>query len=126
MAVAGVEKWKESSIRTIKVAQTLVARTENDSEEALLKDPLPTLRDRCVRETNRRIQEYARSVRAVVVQLRQSFVAVNEEIKALNRTKEAVFRFHNATRRLLAINNQSILTRQERPQREKVSVDQFI
>lgn len=120
MATAGTEKWKESSIRTIKVAQTLVARTENDTEEAISKDPLPTLRDRCVRETNRRIHEYARSVRAVVVQLRQSFVAVNEEIKALNRTKETLFRFLNSTRRLLVINQQTSHVRHERPPREKV------
>ena len=114
------EKWKESTIRSIKVAQTLVARAENDLDDAIGRDPLPSLRDRCVRETNRRIQEYARSVRAVVVRLRQSFVAVNEEMKSMNRMKEHLYRSLNATRRLININLQSVQVRQERPMREKV------
>ena len=114
------EKWKESTIRTIKVAQTLLARAEGDVEDAVNKDPLPSLRDRCVYETNLRVQDYARSVRTVVVKLRQCFVAVNEELKSMNRTKESLCRSLNATRRHININAQTVLVRQARPLREKV------
>ena len=115
------EKWKESTIRTIKVAQTLLARAEGDVEDALDKDPLPSLRDRCVSESNRRVQDYARSVRTVVVRLRQCFVAVNEELKSMNRTKDSLCRSLNTTRRHININAQTVLVRQARPLREKVS-----
>ncbi len=114
------EKWKEASIRTIKVAQTLLAQTENDLDNAIATDPLPTIRDRCVRETNRKIHDYARSVRAVVIQLRQCFAAVNTEIKSMNRTKESLYKFLNTIRRLMTINVHSVQLRLERPHREKV------
>ena len=115
------EKWKESSIRTIKVTQTLVARAENNIDDAKTRDTLPSLRDKCVWETNRKIHNYARSARSIVVKLRQTMVAVNDEIKSLNRVKENLYRVLNANRKHLSINLRCLHLRKQRPIREKVS-----
>ena len=121
MATAmGPERWKDTSIGGIKVAQTLIDRAERDVYDAKRTDPLPSLRDSCVQESNRRIHSYARATRAVVVHLRQVLVATNEEIKSLNRTREALERSLDHCRKDIALNVQCIKTRNERPKREKV------
>ena len=122
MATAmGPERWKDTSIGGIKVAQTLIDRAERDIYDAKRTDPLPSLRDSCVQESNRRIHNYARATRAVVVHLRQVLVATNDEIKSLNRVREALEKSLDHCRKDIAINVQCIKTRNERPKREKVS-----
>ena len=74
----GTRKMEDTSIGGIKVAQTLIDRAERVIYDTKRTDPLPSLRDSCVQESNRRIHNYARATRAVVVHLRQVLVATND------------------------------------------------
>ena len=114
------EKWRESSIHSILLAQTIIGKTNYAVEDSRVTDPLPRLRDACVRESNDRIRAYMRATRAVVTKLQRSRVAANDEIKALNRSKEALERALDHKRKDLSVNQQSINLRSLRPQREKV------
>ena len=116
------ESWKEASINSIRVSQTLIARTEEDIANKRRSDPLPLLRDACVRESNNRIHNYARKTRSVVIKLRQALAATNEEIKCQNRVKLLLERGLENTRKDIVLNVQTSHLRKERPLREKVSV----
>lgn len=116
----GPEAWKNASIDTIKIAQTLINKGEDNVDEGKCTNPLPLLRDACVRESNRRIHAHARATRAVVVKVRQSLVMTNEEIKSLNRMRHALEKALDFQRKDIALNAECSLIRQERPRREKV------
>ena len=114
------ECWKEASIHSIKLAQTIIGRSDKGIDVGRRTDPLPLLRDACVKESNERIHAYVRSTRAVVMKLRKSLLATNEEIKSLNRGKEALEKALEHKRKDLALNQQSVDIRSCRPPREKV------
>lgn len=114
------ECWKEASIHSIKLAQTIINRSNEGVEEGRLKDPLPLLRDACVQESNTRILTHMRLTRDVVIKLRRSLVATNDEIKSLNRAKEALERALEHKRKDLVLNQESTDLRSYRPAREKV------
>ena len=114
------ERWRESSIQTIKTAQMIISRTRRGVEDSRVSDPLPILRETCVRESNNRILVYMRTTRAVVVKLRRCHVDTNEEIKALTRGKEALEKALEHKRKDIALNQESIELRTLRPPREKV------
>ena len=116
------EQWKEATITGIKLAQTVIDRADGNAEEARRSDPLPRLRDACVRESNNRIHEYARATRAVVVKLQQSLVATNEEIKLLIRARQGLEKSLDNLRKDLVLNAETVRLREERPIREKVSI----
>ena len=116
------ERWRESSIHTIKTAQTIIGRTNQCVEDSRVSDPLPILRETCVRESNNRILAYMRSTRAVVMRLRRCLVTTNEEIKALTRGKEALEKALEHKRKDIALNQESMDQRTLRPEREKVHV----
>lgn len=115
------ERWKEASIHSIKLAQTIIKRSEDGLEDSKLNDPLPLLRDVCVQETNTRILSHMRSTRDVVIKLRKTLVATNDEIKSLNRSKEALERALEHKRKDLILNHESSGARSYRPSREKVA-----
>lgn len=117
----GPEKWKDSTIGNIKVAQTLIVGAEGDKDEAKIANPLPSLRDSCIRESNQRIHTYARETRGVVIQLKKVLGATNEQIKSINRVKELLEKSLDNCRKDIALNIQCIKTRKERPFREKVN-----
>ena len=114
------ERWRESSIQTIKTAQMIISRAHHGVEDSRVSDPLPILRETCVRESNNRILTYMRMTRAVVVKLRRCHVDTNEEIKALTRGKEALEKALEHKRKDIALNQESIELRTLRPPREKV------
>lgn len=114
------DAWKGASAHNMKLSQAIIARCEQGIRTSRHTDPLPLLRDACVKESNDRIHAYVRATRAVVVQLRQKLVSTNEEIKALTRGKEALERSLEHTRKDLALNHHSIQLRSQRPAREKV------
>ena len=114
------DTWKGASAHNMKLSQAIIARCDQGIMTSRQTDPLPLLRDACIRESNVRIHTYVRATRAVVVQLRQKLVATNEEIKALTRGKEALERALEHTRKDLALNRQSLELRGLRPAREKV------
>ena len=114
------ENWKEASIHSVKLAQTIIAKSDRGLEESRRTDPLPHLREACVKKSNDRIHAYVRATRTVVMKLRKSLLATNEEIKALNRGKEALEKALEHKRKDLALNQQSAGIRTCRPPREKV------
>lgn len=116
------ERWRESSIQTIKTAQMIIGRTHQGIEDSRASDPLPILREACVRESNNRILAYMRSMRTVVMKLRRCHVDTNEEIKALTRGKEALEKALEHKRKDIALNQESMELRTLRPPREKVVI----
>lgn len=118
MAVSS-DSWKEASIHSIKLAQAVIGQSDRGVEQSSATDPLPLIREACVRESNERIHAYARSTRSVVARLRKSLAATNEEIKALNRGKEALERALEHKRKDLALNSHCLEIRTYRPSREK-------
>jgi hypothetical protein len=116
------EQWRESSIHTIKLAQTIIGQSNQCVEESRLGDPLPILRETCVRASNNRILAYMRSTRAVVMKLRRCLVDTNEEIKSLTRGKEALEKALEHKRKDIALNQESMELRTLRPPREKVTI----
>ena len=115
------DSWKGASANNMKLSQAIIARSDKGLRSSRRTDPLPLLRDACIRESNDRIHAYVRATRAVIVHLRKTLVATNEEIKALTRGKESLERTLEHTRKDLALNHQSIEIRGLRPAREKVS-----
>ena len=89
-------------------------------DDSRVTDPLPLLRDVCVKQSNDRIRTYMRGTRAVVTKLRRSFVAVNDEMKSANRCKESLEKALEHNRKDLALNLDSQDIRTCRPGREKV------
>ena len=120
MVSTGPEKWKESTIDNIKVAQTLIVRAEKAKDEAKVSVPMPSLRDSCVRESNQRIHAYARSTRDVVIRLKQVLAATNEQIKSVNRVRQLLEKSLDNCRKDIILNCQCNDIRKYRPQREKV------
>lgn len=120
VAAVAPQLWKESSINGIKVAQTLISRADKNLFESRQQDPLPLLRDACASDSNKLVHTYVRQNRSIVANLRQYLVDTNEEIKALNRGKEALERALEQKRKDLALNEESAQLRTYRPPREKV------
>ena len=114
------DSWKDASAHTMKLSQAIITRSDKGILSSRRTDPLPLLRDACVKESNDRIHEYVRTTGTVVLQLRKKLVETNEEIKALSRGKESLERALEHTRKDLALSHQSIKIRSLRPAREKV------
>ena len=120
VATVAPQSWKESSINGIKVAQTVISRGDKHLFESRQQDPLPLLRDACAVDSNKLAHTYVRQTRSIVANLRQYLADTNEEIKALNRGKEALERALEQKRKDLALNEESAQLRTYRPPREKV------
>lgn len=114
------EKWRESSIHGIKLSQMIIERSDHAVDDMRMADPLPLLRDACIKHSNDRIRAYMRSTRSVVVQLRRSLAAVNDEMKSTNRCKEGLEKALEHKRKDLELNQESQDMRACRPVREKV------
>ena len=114
------EKWREASIHGIKLAQTIIKRSDMAVDDKRLTDPLPVLRDVCIKQSNDRIRTYMRVARAVVAKLRRSYIATNNEMKSLNRCKENLEKALEHKRKDLVLNRESQEMRTYRPLREKV------
>lgn len=120
IAAVAPQSWKEASIHGIKVTQTVISRGDKHLFESRQQDPLPLLRDACATDSNKLAHTYVRQNRSIVANLRQYLVNTNEEIKALNRGKEALEKALEQKRKDLALNEESTLLRTYRPPREKV------
>lgn len=113
------QKWKESSIREVGLAQNVIIRAENGLGAGRSADPLPFLRDVCVKESNDRIHAYVRATRSLIAMLRKWFIATNEEIKSLNRSKEGLEKALEHERKDLELNYESAQLREQRTPKEK-------
>lgn len=120
-ATIGSDPWKNASVKTIKLSQTVVGRSDKGCEMGQQLDPLPSLRDTSLQQSNARIHAYVRATRAVLVKLRESLLDTNEEIKSLIRGKESLEKTLEHIRKDIILNFKSNQIRSTRPQREKVS-----
>ncbi|XP_070581726.1 tektin-like protein 1 [Ptychodera flava] len=118
-AVIGPTSWRDDTLKTIKVAQEVVKKSDKGCDLGRTLDPLPSLRDTCAQQSNEVIQCYVRETRAVVVKLRESLVETNEEIKLLIRKKEALEKALEHRRKDIALNKLSMEVRLSRPSRER-------
>jgi hypothetical protein len=114
------KEWREASIHGIKLAQVIIDKSDRAIEHGRITDPLPLLRDACIKQSNDRIRTYMRGTRDVVVQLRKTYAAVNEEMKATNRCKERLEKALEHKRKDIILNQESQDIRACRPLREKV------
>lgn len=121
LATIGSDGWKNASIRTIRLSQTVVNRSDKACELGQQVDPLPTIRDTSIQLSNGRIHAYCRATRAVLVKLRESLLGTNEEIKSLLRGKEELEKTLEHIRKDIILNTRSTMHRQTRPLREKVT-----
>ena len=121
-ATIGSDPWKNASVKTIKLSQTVVGRSDKGCEMGQQLDPLPSLRDTSIQQSNARIHAYVRATRAVLVKLRESLLDTNEEIKSLIRGKESLEKILEHIRKDIILNSRSNKVRFLRPPREKVSI----
>nr|CAB3228133.1 coiled-coil domain-containing protein 105 [Phallusia mammillata] len=119
-ATIGPECWRDATVKNIKVSQNVIQKGDKGTDLGRQLDPLPTLRDNCVQQSNAKVHSYVRQTRAVVVKLRESLLDTNEEIKSLIRGKEALEKTLEHIRKDILLNKQSIYIRTSRPSRERV------
>jgi len=115
----GPQRWSNDTVKTVKLSQSIVDRSDRAIEIGKATDPLPTIREVVAELSNNEIKRYTRDVRAVVSRLRQSFLETNEEIRSLLRAKAMVEKAHEHNRKDIQLNQDSITGREARPQREK-------
>lgn len=115
----GPESWRNSTLKGIKLSQTIVQKSDKNCDIGRSMDPLPHLRDTVAQLSNEEIHRYTRDVRAVVAKLRESLLETNEEIKALTRGKEALEKALEHTRKDIKLNKESQDNRLSRPTKEK-------
>lgn len=115
----GPENWRNSSLRTIKLAQTVVHKSDKSNDVGRALDPLPHIRDVVAILSNEEVRRYTRDVRVVVAKLRESLLDTNEEIKSMTRGKESLERALEHVRKDLKLNADSQQVRTTRPVVEK-------
>ena len=119
-ATIGSDSWKKASVKNLQLGNAVMDRSEHACELGKELDPLPSLRDNCIQQSNARIHAYVRATRAVVVKLRESLLDTNKEIKSLTRCKESLERALEHVRKDLLLNQRSCEVRAKRPPRERV------
>jgi len=114
----GPQKWKMSTLENIDSSNQIMKKSVRSIEKGKRVDPLPTLREQCVLESNTKIIKYMRGVRAVVVRLRESLGLINEETKSLILCKDALQRAFEHARKDIRLNKDTMELRKNRPRRE--------
>ena len=119
-ATIGPDQWKKATVQNIKLSQVVVQRSDKFNDLGRQLDPLPSLRDHCIQNSNAQIHSYVRATRSVVVRLRDSLLDTEEEIKSLLRGKENLEKALEHIRKDILMNAESRSKRRARPSREKV------
>eukprot|EP00112_Aurelia_sp_Birch-Aquarium-sp1_P023148 Seg679.5 transcript_id=Seg679.5/GoldUCD/mRNA.D3Y31 product="hypothetical protein" protein_id=Seg679.5/GoldUCD/D3Y31 len=119
-ATIGPDAWKEASIGNIRLAQTVVQRSDKFNDLGKQLDPLPSLRDTCVQQSNAQMHGYMRETRSVVIKLKYCLLETEEEIKSLTRAKENLEKVLEHIRKDIVLSNSSSFRRKARPVRERV------
>ena len=120
-ATIGPDSWAKSTLNNIKLAQTVVQRSDKFNDLGRQLDPLPSLRDKCIQQSNAQIHSYVRETRSVVIKLRDCLLDTEEEIKSLSRGKEKLEKILEHIRKDILLNGQSQNGRKSKPLQEKVS-----
>ncbi|XP_061474959.1 tektin-like protein 1 [Rhineura floridana] len=87
----------------------------------ICKIALPCCRDYSNTKNNEFVAQYIRDTRQVVSRLRQAFIEINEQFKALVRWRQQLNATLDQIRQGLVTNKQSQAIREHRPETEKVS-----
>ncbi|KAK3088909.1 hypothetical protein FSP39_025307 [Pinctada imbricata] len=115
----GPESWRNSTLKGIKLSQTVVQKSDKSCDVGRSLDPLPHLRDTVAQLSNDEIHRYTREVRVIVAKLRESLLDTNEEIKSLTRGKESLEKALEHIRKDIKLNKDSQEVRVSRPARER-------
>ncbi|XP_076436605.1 tektin-like protein 1 [Babylonia areolata] len=115
----GPENWRNNTLKTIKLTQTVVQKSDKSNDVGRALDPLPHIRDIVATLSNEEVRRYTRDVRVVASKLRESLLETNEEIKSLSRGKEALEKALEHIRKDIQLNKDSQTVRTTRPNREK-------
>ena len=118
----GPENWRNTSLKTIRLAQTVVQKSDKSNDVGRALDPVPHIRDIVATLSNEEVRRYTRDVRVVAAKLRESLLETNEEIKSLTRGKEALEKALEHIRKDIKLNRDSQSVRTTRPTREKVGL----
>lgn len=124
-ATIGPDTWKLSTVNNIRLSQTVVQKSDKFNDLGRQLDPLPSLRDHCIQQSNAQIHCYVRSTRAVVIRLRDNLMDTEEEIKSLLKVKEALEKALEHVRKDILLNEKSHGGRQIKPGREMVGLINF-
>ena len=124
-ATIGPDTWKLSTVNNIRLSQTVVQKSDKFNDLGRQLDPLPSLRDHCIQQSNTQIHSYVRSTRAVVIRLRDNLMDTEEEIKSLLKVKEALEKALEHVRKDILLNEKSHGGRQIKPGREMVGLINF-
>jgi len=119
-ATIGQDKWKRGAINNIKLAQTVVQRSDKFNELGRQLDPLPSLRDNCIQQSNAQIRSYMRAARSVVTKLRENLLNTEEIIKSFLKSKEKLETALEHIRKDIILNEQSRTGRTTKPSKEQV------
>lgn len=120
-ATIGQDAWKLATVNNIKLAQNVVQRSDKFNDLGQQLDPLPSLRDNCIQQSNAQIHSYMRSIRSVVITLRDKLLDTEEVIKSLLKSKEKLEKCLEHVRKDLALNDQTRSGRHLKPLRERVT-----
>lgn len=122
ISTIGPESWRNKSLKSIKLSQVVVQKSDKSNDVGRALDPLPHIRDIVASLSNEAIRRYTRDVRVVVAKLRASILETNEEIKSLTRGKEALEKALEHIRKDIKLNKDSQAVRATRPLRERVRI----
>lgn len=103
----------------MRLSQTVVQRSDKFNDVSRQLDPLPSLRDHCIQQSNAHIHGYMRAVRTIVYQLEDSLLETEAEIKSLLGAKENLEKSLEHIRKDILLNHQSSMRRRARPLRER-------
>jgi len=118
-ATIGPDSWARSTVNNIKLAQTVVHRSDKFNDLGRQLDPLPSLRDKCIQQSNSQIHSYVRETRYIVIKLRDCLLNTEEEIKSVFRGKEKLEKALEHIRKDILLNGESQSGRKSKPLREK-------
>jgi len=115
----GPSSWRDGTKQEIKGSVANINKSDRNNEVGKAVDPLPVFRDTLADLSNNHSLRYMRDTRAVVAQLRETYLQTNEEIKAANRVKEAIEKALEHKRKDIMMCERSSEIRLSRPQRER-------
>jgi len=115
----GPSCWRDDTKHEVKLSHAVIRKSDRSQEVGRAVDPLPVFRDTLMEMSKDHILLYMRDTRAVVYRLRERFLETNDEIKALNRVREATEKELEHKRKDLSLSQKSTDIRTTRPRREQ-------
>lgn len=114
----GPDNWGRSTVNNIRLAQATVQKSDKFNDLGKELDPLPSLRDKCIQQSNAHVHSYVRETRRVVISLRDCLLDTEEEIKSSLRGKEKLEKALEHIRKDIQLNEESHAHRRMKPKRE--------